>query len=274
MKKRLIKGIIFIILFALFWLHVSPAGSQLLISQNKPIPAVCANPQSFSAVSCREMEQAILASTVRIVMETWIVYVEGVGYKTLFGDGHGTVKDGRYLVTHNHYEPGLLSLLMQPDPSAVVTITLFRANGERLLELPNTAVPVVAVDAETLILDFGLKEGRALFTTLGLASAEFRAWPSFSLQPGTQVAQINWDRQQTSVQWVTIETMTTEAGTPTAMLSSCVEKGASGGGLFWHGYHIGNNLSRSAACGQEVADGSQHYSKATLNTEVAMAKSR
>lgn len=269
MSKQLFKGII-IILFALFWLHVSPVRSQLLISKNIPIPATCTNPQSFSAASCREMEQAILASTVRIVMETWIVYVEGVGYTTLFGDGHGTVKDGRYLVTHNHYEPELLSLLMHPDPSAVVTITLFRANGERLLALPNTAVSVAAVDSETIILDFGQKEERDLFTTLGLTSAEFRAWPSFSLQPGKEVAQINWDRQQASVQWVTIETVMTEAGTPTAMLSGCVEKGASGGGLFWHGYHIGNNWSRSAACGQEMANGTQQYSKVTLNTAVLM----
>ena len=218
-----------------------------------------------SGAELAEIEQHILDSTLRIDINSWIMYVEGEGYTHLHGTGHGTVKDGRYLITHNHYGEELTEILRDTAASEALTVTLYRANGERLMQIPGNSMTVVAVDAETLLFDFG--EG--VFPELGVASAAFEEWQSLSLQPGMEVAQINWDWSQAHVDWVRIDAVTTQEGVPVLQLANCLEYGASGGGVFWQGVHVANNWNRDADCGLEAATDAGSFSRAALNSDWA-----
>lgn len=67
---------------------------------------------------------------------------------------------------------------------------------------------------------------------MGLSSAEFQAWQALPLQQGAEVAQVTWDGQTSSVDWVTIAAIVTDSGTPRLELDSTVAAGTSGGGVF------------------------------------------
>jgi hypothetical protein len=239
----------------------STAKSDQVAQDNQPHPS-CAEPTPKVVAVCDEIEQAILASTVRIVLQTWIIYVEGVGHTRLHGDGHGTVKDGRYLVTHNHFDDIPLSMLTDAESAESLTVTIYRANGEQILQVPASSVELVSIEAETLVFDFG----ENVFDTLGVSSAEFLDFESLQLQPGAEVAQVDWDLHTAHVDWTTIQTVTVDEGTPILRLSNCIELGASGGGIFWNGSHVGNNWSRTAQCMASAANGMQPYTDIALNS--------
>jgi hypothetical protein len=208
--------------------------------------ASCVRPGPGEVAQCRELERQMLASTVRIEWHVWTI-----NNKTRFGPvdggiGYATIKAGRYLVTHNH--PGIP--LSQPSAGTFITISVFDAQGDPVwMAAPMSTVTIVAQEAETLVLDFGAFGGAGLFATLGLPSAEFATWESLPLQAGMEVAQIDWDGAQAHVEWTAIDAMATSGGTPRLELANSVEIGASGGGVFWNGYHIANTWFRGTEYG-------------------------
>lgn len=217
----------------------------------------CANPTAVLAQECAAIEQRILAATVRLEF-----------HGPNGGIGHGTIKDGRYLVTHNHYPVSAAALASSAD-SGVTAVSVSKANGDIiLLKVPLSFFSVAIDDPETLVLDFQEYGGVGFFDSVGVPSAEFKAWDSLSLQPGLEVAQIDWDGSTAFVRWVQINGIGAVEGIPALELASFVEQGASGGGVFWNGYHIANNWSRTTELAQNGEAILRQYSVAALDTLV------
>jgi hypothetical protein len=230
----------------------------------------CAKPRPNEVSVCRAIEQQILASTVRLEWHIKIKNDSGSGYRFTDGNtGFATIKEGRYLVTHNH--PGVpLSGLQKGE---LTTISVYAANGQPIwIEGPLEAITIVIEDPETLVLDFGSYSGEGLFGSRGMVSAESKAWESLSLQPGMEVAQIDWDGKTAHVNWVTIEKIITASGTPRLELAGSVRPGASGGGLFWNGYHIANTKSQVTAYDENKGTVLRQYSVAALNSRQVTAR--
>jgi len=228
--------------------------------------STCAGVIPERAPECREIEQMILASTLRIEIRTWMMYVPDQGYMSYYGDGHGTVTSGRYLLTHNHFRVPLLDLLADDENRELATVTLYTADGQQLWQGPLTAMDVASADSESLLLEFHDQHGSGLFETLGIPSADLKVSPSASIQEGTEVAQINWDRKRAYVQWTNVEAIATRDGTPVIRLSNCIVLGASGGGIFVGRIHIANNWSRSFACDGSLNNDMPGHSTAALNS--------
>jgi hypothetical protein len=118
-------------------------------------------------------------------------------------------------------------------------------------------------DGRYLVFDFGQSR---LFDLWGMASADFKAWPSLALEPGTEVARVDWNGKTAYVEWTTIEAVIIEDGTPRLTLANNIEIGSSGGGVFWNGYHIANNWYRSTVVNNHTCQ-VQPYSAAALNPD-------
>lgn len=212
------------------------------------------------ARSCTTLERSILDTVVRLEVRA----PDGKGGWE-GGKGHATVMRGRYLVTHNHFSVRL-STFESMENNGAAAVSLYRADGEKiLLEAPPTIFKVIAEDSQSLVLDFGTDEaGQGFFEGLGLASADLIAWQDLQLEPGIEVAQVDWDGRMAHVDWVLVEEVFDEGGTRVLVLSDGLLQGASGGGVFWQGYHIANNWQTV-----EVLDegGSlvRQFSKAALN---------
>jgi hypothetical protein len=227
----------------------------------------CNHPANAS--TCAALVEQILATTVRIELRRWLEeegkrgdYIDG-------GIGHATVKDGRYLVTHNHFGIPLDSI--EGIAGEQIRISVYRANGDIILDnVRPSAFSIVAQDSEAVVLDFGAYAGDGLFAMLGIPSAQFQNWQSLSLVPGMEVAQINWDNETAHVEWVNIKSVTTRDGTPRIVLDYGVIKGASGGGIFWNGFHIGNNWTSTKI--QMINDGTvlDAFSAAALNSDLVL----
>lgn len=199
-------------------------------------------PTSLNGSTQRDkLEARILSSTVRFQVNYWGVKSDESGYMIESTIGHGTVKDGRYLVTHNHFsEP----FSKNPDVNAqdiYAQVRLYSAGGIELAELSGKEVTIVLQDEETLILDFKERNGVGLFEALGLSSADFTAPGSLTLEPGTKVAQIDWDGTASRVDWTTVQAATNKNGVSRLVISDGLMPGASGGGVFINGYHLANN---------------------------------
>ena len=91
-------------------------------SCNKPIPNM--------QLVCTEMEADILAVTVRLVFREYALDGTGKFIQVDSSIGHGTVVDGRYLLTHNHY--GLS--LEESDDGRKRTVSLQHTNGDPILK--------------------------------------------------------------------------------------------------------------------------------------------
>jgi hypothetical protein len=219
----------------------------------------CAAPTPEMASDCEEVAQRILAATVRLEF-----------HGPSGGIGHATIIGGRYLVTHNHY-PITAAALNNGGEGVVTAISVFKANGEIiLLKAPLSYFKIVGEEAETLVLDFFLYSGVGFFDSLGVPSADWGDG-DFSLpQPGSEVAQINWDGSTTRVDWVRVIAIHNDGGNSTLELDNFVEQGASGGGVFYNGVHVGNNWSRQT---ERLTSGEilRQYSVAALNTADGMA---
>jgi hypothetical protein len=209
--------------------------------------------------ACEENARRILASTVRVEF-----------HGPSGGIGHATVVGGRYLITHNHY-PITAAALNNGGEGLVTAITVLKANGDTILLKASLAYfKVVIEEPEMLVLDFQLHSGVGFFDSLGVPSAEI-ADGGFALpQQGSVVAQVNWDYSTARVDWARVTAIHDEAGVPALELDNFVEQGASGGGVFYNGVHVGNNWSRVTdrlASGEVV----RQYSVAALNTTSAVA---
>jgi hypothetical protein len=233
--------------------------------------STCAGATTRDSSACLEAEQQILATTLRIEIRTWIMYVEEQGYISYYGDGHGTVMGGRYLLTHNHFQVPLLDLLADSEKSELATVTLYTSDGQQLWQGPLTAIEVASEDSESLLLEFQDQDGRGFFEKLGIPSADLDALTPTSIQVGTEVAQINWDRNRAHVQWTKVMAITHNGGTPVIRLSDCIVLGASGGGVFVDNIHIANNWSRSFTCDGSSDGATPFLSTAALNSTALVA---
>jgi hypothetical protein len=230
----------------------------------------CAEP-TFNKISiCKALEQQILASTVRLEWHFWKKNDAGSGYIYLDGNtGYATIKDGRYLVTHNHIGISLTEL----GNRDLTTVSIFAADGKPLfLEASLKDITIAVEDTETLVFDFGSYADKGLFESLGLTSANFVAWESLPLQPRMEVAQIDWDGATAHVEWVMIEDIVTEQGIPRLELDNFVRHGASGGGVFWNGLHIANNWSRITVQDEDSGKIIHRFSVAALNSPEIVAQ--
>jgi len=230
---------------------------------------ICQNPDAAHVQTCAALAEQILATTVRIELHRWVEADGKRGEHIDGGIGHATVKDGRYLVTHNHF--GIPLAAIEGVAGEQVRISVYKANGEVILDsVPTSAFSVVTEDSETVVLDFGEYTGNGLFGMLGMPSANFQSWQSQELAPGTEVSQINWDNETAHVEWTNIKTVFTSDGTPRIELDNSVIKGASGGGVFWNGNHIGNNWTSTTV--QEANGGAvlDAFSAAALNSELVL----
>lgn len=223
------------------------------------------------AQTCAEIEEQILAATVRIELHRWQEDAGKRGEHIDGGIGHGTVKDGRYIVTHNHF-PMPLDSIEGTVAREQIRISIYKANGEIIIDSAQpSAFSVISQDSETVVLDFGEYVGEGLFARLGIPSAEFGSWQTLSLASGMEVAQINWNNETAHVEWGQIRQVVTSNGTPYLELDNGVIKGASGGGVYWNGLHIANNWTNTTI--QEAAGGTvlDAFSAAALNSEIVFS---
>ena len=107
------------------------------------LPLFCLEPTGEAMERCRQLEERLLAVTVRIEMEGWTTIGPYRKAITRGGKSHATVVAGRYLVTHNHFQYDLANPA-QRDGVGYTGITLRKADGELLLEnAPLTAFTIV-----------------------------------------------------------------------------------------------------------------------------------
>lgn len=90
-------------------------------------------------------------------------------------------------------------------------------------------------------------------------------WQALGLRPGMEVAQLNWDGQNTHVDWVRVSRIDLDNGTPVVRLENYVAPGASGGGVFYAGHHIGNNWFRRADMQFSAGTSVKKWTFAALN---------
>jgi hypothetical protein len=225
--------------------------------------ALCAQAATASSPICETLEQQILASVVRLrvrgpAVDDHTQYTDGIG--------HGTVVAGRYLVTHNHFGVDIAFLEQMPHNGSAA-VSLYRASGEKIVvEAWPDVFTIVYEDKETLVLDFGTVGDKGFFEANGLQSARLSTWREIRLGPGMHVAQVDWDGERAHIDWVAVNKIVTQEGAPRLVLSNGVSGGASGGGIFWNGYHIANNWSLIETVG---ADGTvlRQVTIAALNSE-------
>lgn len=206
----------------------------------------CQRPFPWQVGQCRAMEQAILDSTVQIVFHGWLEVENGYEVEKIWGTrSHATVIDGRYLLTHNHFGLPLsqVQIYNQYSNGSLSGISIYRTDGTAVLDHAPLDVFVVKVEeGETVLLDFGTIAGEGFFTQKGFGSALLSQYGNVQLVPGDEVAQIDWDGQgNTLVVWSRIKSVYQDNGLPKAVVDNYIESGASGGGLFLNGQHIGNN---------------------------------
>ena len=152
---------------------VRPTGAPLesRAPSAEPPDYSCAKPVPHLVRECDELETQILASTVRLEWHVWTEKDDGSRYAPVDAHvGHATIKEGRYLVTHNH---SAISL-SDPESGMLTTVSVFTANGKPLwLDAPVELVSIAAEDAETLVLDFGSYSSEGLFAAFDLKSDRF-----------------------------------------------------------------------------------------------------
>ena len=227
----------------------------------------CQRPLPWHKQYCLEMEQTILESTVRIALHGWVEVENGYEVERIKGTiSHATVIDGRYLITHNHFGIPLSQVLLynQYALGEFTGVSVFRLDGTSILDrAPIESFVVVAEQGETTVLDFGAD----FFTQLGVRSAKVMSETAVALQPGMEVAQVDWDRQgHTRVVWTEIDTVYAQNNLPIMQVQHFIELGASGGGVFVNGIHIGNNWGRIIETNQLTGQTSQNLSLVALNT--------
>jgi hypothetical protein len=236
MRKAFRACLALLILGAL--LPLAPA-----LARSTAKPAACKEPQPGNARFCRELEQQILSSTVRFTLKAWVTKPDGAGYQADYSTGHGTVLDGRYLVTHNHIHIPLSDEDADGRAAYGLRIFLYDSSGQlRFQGSFNDFKTVVAV-GETQVL---MHKDEGFFEALGFRSARFGAWGSPPFESGMEVAQVDWDGAVTRVDWVEVKDVVLEGGTPQLVLADGVRPGASGGGIFLQGVHLANNFQYQA----------------------------
>lgn len=223
----------------------------------------CAAPTPAQEAACAQQATAILATTARL--ELYGPWTIGPNPQRFRVTGHGTVIDGRYIVTHNHYQP--LALIEGDAGTSAETIELYAADGIAIGRWLRETVAIIRIDAQTLLFDFGPGGGGGALAEAGFQSAALGA--ADGLRPGTPVAQIDWDVSTARIHWTTIVRFEKTEGVRTIILDGCITVGASGGGIFANGRHIANTWRRSVEC-RLTGGAAQHFSRAALNHPVLL----
>lgn len=176
----------------------------------------------------------ILRSTVRVHLQAWRMVEDESGFYLDESIGHATLRDDNVLVTHNHYP-----LLEEQD--LVISVAFFATDGRPLFFAPLRDFEIRQAGPETL--HFVLKHDflAQKLDESGIIPAQFADWQDLNLQPGSTVAQIDWDGKTSRVDWISIEQVIDSDGVPRLVVDDGVMQGASGGGLFVDGRHIANN---------------------------------
>ena len=240
------------------WLWAIIACSQF------PQPAA-RSPTPTTIDSRQSAEQQILDATVRVAVETWLVNDGERGYTILKSEGHGTVVNGRYLITHNHHTIPLSLSETGIDPDIYTRLLVFNAAGDLVNILPLTDFQIALREPQTLLLAYVGDKTDLPFGTMGLKVEQVQVGTAVLLEPDAEVAQINWDGQTTWVEWPRVTAVYPQHEPPCMELASQPQLGASGGGIFWQGQHIGNTWLKGVRTG--TANGRTClYSKAVLNS--------
>lgn len=220
-------------------------GAQVGDLQTTTLSSATSNDRSAAAA-------ALLASIVRLE-------IHGAGIS------HGTVMNGRFLVTHNHF-PFDMTAISPSYPADFSAFSLYRTDGSPLIDKsPLTNLNVVIAEAEMLVLDFGTFGDQGFFDFLGIPSAQFSE--AAGLTAGMEVAQLNWNEETAWIEWVTVRMVDKQNGIPALILDSALTAGASGGGLFWNGWHIGNNWSNNVVKDEATGEVVDTYSVAAPNSD-------
>ncbi len=266
-KQNLILSLVFTFILAAGCQTLEPSPNltettvvevvQVETSQSAPsvVPQVpmlgpsCADPTPETAVECHNQVEQILNATVRIELEYWsegqpVVENGTTSHEVSEVTSHATLINQRYLITHNHF-PISPRELKDGASGPQLRFSLYTLQGEAILRGASLRnFDVVAEWPETLVLDFR-ESGEVLFKAFGVHSMPVATTANTLLQAGTEVAQINWDGVNTWVEWVRVERVNEDEGVTQIVLNHGVKKGASGGGVFWNGQHIGNNWTTS-----------------------------
>lgn len=187
--------------------------------------------------ACAQVEAAVLRSTVRIHLQAWRMKADESGFELEESLGHATLRNGRTLVSHNHFE-----ILEQVDvPDTAISVVIYDSSGRYLFSSPLTDFAMSLEGDETRVFEMKYEYDQLQMAGAGIVSAQFDDWHSLDLKPGMAVAQIDWDGTATRVDWTVIEEVITGDGLPRVILSEGVTRGGSGGGVFLNGIHIANN---------------------------------
>ncbi len=227
----------------------------------------CVNPtREEQRATCTDLEAQILAATIRIELLTWEI-TDGQ-HKQLLTESHATILDGKYLVTHNHFEHSLTEQVEEfGDKDGYSAIWLRTTDGRLILEYEALSSFTVAYDdAEILVLAFVDENGKGLFEAANLPSVEFADMESIYLDEGDELAQIDWDGETAHVDWVRVDNVNLVDNTPQIQVNNFPLEGSSGGGVFLNGIHVGINWMRNTKMNQDTGEITQRYSIIALNT--------
>lgn len=216
----------------------SVAAAAVLIEQQPPS---CATPDATMVERCKQWEASILDVTLRLELALKTLGDEPSRSITVT-IAHATVVGGRFLVTHNHFalSPG------QQHDSQLLSLSAYHPDATPAIhQAPPHTFRVFSAGPQTLVFDFGEYGGQGAFDYMGIASAQVGTWQALGLRPGMEVAQVDWDGQNTHVDWVRVSRIDLDHGIPALELENYVAPGASGGGVFYADHHVANNWFRS-----------------------------
>jgi hypothetical protein len=139
-KQHIIGSLIVIILAGILTPSIAAAFVSIDTSGASPQTTgsiiINGQPAIADAGTYQQIEERILKATVRFYIETWVVNAGDAGYDIDYSSGHGTVKDGRYLVTHNHFNVPLSIRPRDGEPELYTTLILANSRGEILYKVP------------------------------------------------------------------------------------------------------------------------------------------
>ena len=248
------------------FIFIGGIGWQILETVEQPYTVAteyvtCTQTTTTNAEICAAQEAQILASVVRIVLHADFQKGQLTDFRG--NVGHATVMAGRYLVTHNHFFIDLPAL-SAASHQGFIGLSLYNAAGQRIVHnAPADTFQVAAQDSETLVLDFGPD----YFNNLNMTSASFMTTKDAKLPVGAEVAQLDWDGERAYVVWTTVAQVVTHHESPHLELDHYAMVGASGGGVFWQGYHVANNWVHGTITDTDSGEFMRAYSLAALNSE-------
>ncbi|NJN53520.1 MAG: RHS repeat-associated core domain-containing protein [Anaerolineae bacterium] len=198
-----------------------------------PAPVYTSAPQATPAPigTPSLLEQQILAST--ILLEFTYQGADACPIGSILSCqafSHGTIVDDQTLLSHNHFDEFKYS---------ISRITLYDSSGN-LIQYNGSVTQRFTEGEQSSTFEFD----SSVFS--GQTSATFENNISSGVQVGDEVAVIDWDGANpgsTKVVWANVMSISTYDGVPSLQVDVNVNKGASGGGIFFNGSHIANNTN-------------------------------